>query len=136
VTDEVVVDASALIAWLLNDDPDTALRFETVLRRSALIAPALLRAEVANALTTALRRERLTAARARQAARLADTLAIDYESPTESIDALFADACTHALTAYDAQYLRIAMRRGAQLLTADRTLQAAARAAGVALVTG
>lgn len=67
---------------------------------------------------------------------MGDSLAIDYESPTESIDALFADASTHALTAYDAQYLCDAMRRAAQLLTADRALQAAARAASAVLLIG
>jgi predicted nucleic acid-binding protein len=37
----------------------------------------------------------------------------------------------HNLTAYDATYLELAMRRSAVLATFDRKLAAAARAAGV-----
>jgi predicted nucleic acid-binding protein len=40
-------------------------------------------------------------------------------------------ARTYALTAYDATYLELALRRSAVLATFDRKLAAAARSAGV-----
>ena len=40
----------------------------------------------------------------------------------------------HSLTAYDATYLELAMRRGMPLATTDAALVAAARAAGVQLL--
>jgi predicted nucleic acid-binding protein len=42
----------------------------------------------------------------------------------------------YGLTAYDATYLELAMRRGARLATFDRKLAEAARAAGVPLFGG
>jgi len=43
-------------------------------------------------------------------------------------------ALEHGLTAYDAAYLDLAMRRGLPLATADARLRAACRTAGVTLV--
>lgn len=134
MTTHVVVDASALLGWLLGDLPEVAGRFEDALaaRDSApLIAPALIRSEVANALAVATRRLRLTPAQARQAATLADDAPITLEATALSSAQWLLIAQTHALTAYDAQYLELAMRRGAALLTADAALAAAAAQAGV-----
>ena len=131
----VVVDASALLGWLLGDLPEVAQRFEGVLSRDdarPLIAPALIRSEVANALAVATRRLRITPAQARQAATLADDLPLVLEGSTLSSAQLLLIAETYALSAYDAQYLELAMRRGAALLTADAALAAAATRAGVA----
>ncbi len=58
----VVIDASALLAWLLGDNPPTAALFDAVLRRATdapLLAPTLMRLEVANALAMALRQAEL-----------------------------------------------------------------------------
>ncbi|MEN9313730.1 MAG: hypothetical protein RIS35_123, partial [Pseudomonadota bacterium] len=96
------------------------------------IAPALIRSEVANALAVATRRLRITPAQARQAATLADDAPIALEATTLPAAQLLLIAQTHALNAYDAQYLELAMRRGAALLTADAVLAAAAARAGVA----
>lgn len=137
----VVLDASALLAWLLGDDPALAAAVEAAIEArdtpegAALIAPVLLRSEVANALTTAWRRQRITAALANQAAQLAEALPIDYEPATMAIPSLLTTAQAHGLTAYDAQYLDLAMRRDARLMTADRALADAAGKAGVLLVT-
>ncbi len=136
----VVIDASALLAWLLGDDPSLAAAVEAAIESrdtsqgAALIAPVLLRAEVANALTTAWRRQRITAALASQAAVLAEALPIDYEPATAPIPSLLSMAQAHGLTAYDAQYLELAMRRDARMMTAERTLIDAAGKAGVAVV--
>jgi predicted nucleic acid-binding protein len=130
----IVVDASVLLAWLLGDLPEPALRFESALsghRTEPLMAPALLRAEAANALTVAARRLRITPAQARQAATLADDTPIEFDSTALSTMQLQLLAETHGLSAYDAQYLELAMRRGARLLTADAALRSAALRVGV-----
>lgn len=130
----IVVDASALLAWLLADDAGVAALFDRAVRdasQSPLHAPTLLRSECANALAVALRRGRITGAQARQAAFLADQLPIEYEPQSETVEHLLGEATAHGLTAYDALYLRTAIQRGAALLTADIALAVAARAAGV-----
>ena len=133
----VVIDASALLAWLLGDNPPTAALFDAVLQRATtapLLAPTLMRTEVANALAVATRRGRLTPAQARQAARYADSLPIELEPQAETIEDLFTEAASQGLTAYDALYLRVAIRRTASMLIADDALAAAARTAGVELI--
>lgn len=130
----VVIDASALISWLLNDNPPTAALVEAAIVRRAeapLIGPVLLRAEVANALTVAVRRARLTPAQAQQAAAFADGLPIDLDPQAADVGTLLMAASTHGLTAYHAIYLQLAVLRGAEVLTADAVLAQAARRAGV-----
>jgi predicted nucleic acid-binding protein len=55
----------------------------------------------------------------------------DEISPRARQSAALDLARTYGLTAYDATYLELAMRRAATLATFDRKLAAAARAAGV-----
>lgn len=129
----VVLDASALLGWLLQDDGTMIRRVEEVFTQGGVqvIAPVLLRAEVANALAVAQRRKRITSAQALRAAALVDALPILFEPAAEGVSDLLMSAQMHVLSAYDSQYLMLAMHHGAQLLTADRALAAAARRAGV-----
>lgn len=140
----ILLDASALLAWLLGDDPTLAERVEAVIREEGkgageadgeegteLIALVLMRAEVANGLMMAQRRQRITAAQATQAAALADSVPIRDEPATQGIGELLQVSRAQKLTAYDAQYLELAMRRGAAILSADQALLAAAKAAGL-----
>lgn len=129
----VVIDASALLSWQLNDDPPTALVEAAIVRHAEapLIGPVLLRAEVADALSVAVRRARFTMARAQQAAASADGLPIDLDPQAAEVGMLLMAASTHGLTAYDAIYLQLAVSRGADVLTADAGLAQAARRAGV-----
>jgi len=130
----VVLDASALIAWLLNDHPSAAACVETAIERrgeAPLIAPILLRAEVANALIVAVRRGRISAAQAQQAAAFADGLPFEFDPQAAGVGALLMAASSHGLTAYDAIYLQLAVLSGGSLLTADSALAAAAQRAGI-----
>ena len=58
-------------------------------------------------------------------------IAADELSPRARQAAVLNLARAHGLTAYDATYLELAMRRAAQLATLDRKLAEAARATGV-----
>jgi predicted nucleic acid-binding protein len=129
-----VIDTSATLAWIHDDEITDAIRavFDTVVEEGALV-PALWRLEVANALTMAVRRNRIPPAF--RTAALADLavldIAVDAETDAHAWSDTLALADRFRLTLYDAAYLELAHRTGAPLATLDRELRAAAMAAGV-----
>jgi predicted nucleic acid-binding protein len=133
----IVLDASMALAWLLvrDDRIEAALAqraFHEVSATGAQV-PALWFAEVANTLLVFERAKRLT--EQESANYLADLalLAITQDDlpPALRQTHLLDLGRLHKLSAYDAAYLELAMRRAATLATFDRKLAAAARAAGV-----
>ena len=115
-----VVDASALAA-VLFDEPEAAPIVASV--AGELIAPSLLRYELASVCTTRLIRHPDRAGEIHARYRLLDTLAIDYFEP--DWDHLPLLARRWALSAYDAAYLQLALARNAPLVTLDARLAAA-----------
>lgn len=115
-----VVDASA-VAAVLFDEPEAAALVAGA--GSALVAPTLLRFELASVCATKLRRDpaRSTATLARYA--LLDELAIELVDP--DWDSLPELADRWSLSAYDAAYLQVALARRAALVTLDARLAAA-----------
>ena len=135
-----VIDASAALALGLPDERSRAAdRLAAVLTRGdELRVPALWWYEVGNALAVARRLGRITAA---DHLRLLEL----YRALPIRTDALFADraftessglAAASALSAYDAAYLELAMRRGLGLITLDERLARTARELGVAVWSG
>jgi predicted nucleic acid-binding protein len=124
-----VVDASALSA-LLFGEPDAA-GVAARLSGSELAAPALLGFEVANVCLKKMRvephrRDMLLAAFALFAEMIITIVEVDHAAVLETAERL-------GLTSYDAAYLFLAQRLGAELVTLDRRLAAAAsRALGTA----
>ena len=59
---------------------------------------------------------------------------IDRESNEAAFEQAFLLAEKYGLTVYDAGYLELAIREGLTLVTPDKDLRKAARAAGVQLV--
>ncbi len=120
----VVVDASALAA-VVFDEPEAAPVRASV--RGALIAPSLIRYELASVCVTRSLRfpDRIVEIDTRHA--LVDTLAIELFEPDWAC--LPALARRWALTAYDAAYLQLALARKAPLVTLDARLAAAFDAA-------
>ena len=93
--------------------------------------PAIWLLEMGNLLLNAQRRRRIDDAKRRElvAAAAALRLRIDREPvPMPELDAL---AARHALTAYDAAYLELALRRKLPIATTDAALLKAMTAAGV-----
>lgn len=129
----MVVDASAILSSILQETGPAAVRLRPDLEREEWIAPALWWFEVRSGLIVNERRrrrsEQLTAAALRELSRLATT--IDTLPDDEIVIAL---ARKHSLTAYDASYLELAMRRRLPLATLDAELIAVARAEGIPLV--
>ena len=132
-----VLDVSLACAWCFADEatPEAWALLEQ-LPQSPAVVPALWLWEVGNVLVQAERRQRISAAASREFLTLLETLPIDIEPAAVGVvwhDTL-AIARSQQLTAYDAAYLELAMRRGLALATRDRDLMRAAEAVGVALL--
>ena len=119
-TRATVVDASA-VAAVLFDEPEAAPVAASASGR--LVAPALLRYELASVCATKLMRYPGRAQEVHARYRLLDQLAIDYAEP--DWDILPALAQRWALSAYDAAYLQLALSLNAPLVTLDARLAAA-----------
>ncbi len=128
----LVVDASVTAAWFLPDDGSPYT--EAVLQATAdsdVWVPAIWLLDMGNLLLNAQRRRRIDDAKRRElvAAAAALRLRIDRDPvPMPELDAL---AARHALTAYDAAYLELALRRKLPIATTDAALLKAMTAAGV-----
>ena len=130
----IVVDASVTAAWLL---PDEATPFtEAALQATATAevwVPALWLLEIGDLLLNAQRRKRIGDAKRRElvAAAAALRLRVDRE-PVAMVD-LDVLAARHGLSAHDATYLELALRRKLPLATLDARLLAAMPEAGVSV---
>ena len=129
----LVVDASILAAWFLDEesDPRVEAAFDTVARIETR-APSLLYYEIRNALLVSERRNRITEAMSAAFLRSLALLPIRL-APLPDDGELMALARKWKLTVYDAAYLELAKREGLPLATLDRGLEKAATSEGVAL---
>jgi predicted nucleic acid-binding protein len=133
----LVLDCSATLAWVYDDEATPAVRavFETVAGRGALV-PARWRLEVANVLEMGVRRKRHDAAF--RDATLSDLallpIRVDPETDRHAWGATARLAARYGLTLYDAAYLELARRTDLPLATLDKELRAAALAEGVPLL--
>jgi predicted nucleic acid-binding protein len=133
-TRSFVVDASISAAWLLPDEATPAT--EAALQATAtheVWVPAIWLLEVGNLLLSAHRRKRITPEKRRQLAGAAAALRIKVDRQPVTITALDELAARHGLSAYDAAYLELALRRGLPLATQDKALSGAMIKAGVAV---
>ena len=131
-----MLDASLALAWAL---PDEATRYtdemlERVASATAWVPP-LWPYEIANGLLMAQCRHRLTAA---QSSAFVDELLklpieIEPRSARTVLETHIGLATQYTLTAYDAAYLDLALRRGIPLITQDKAMRAAATKSGVQL---
>jgi predicted nucleic acid-binding protein len=112
-----VIDASA-IAAVLFDEPEAAPVMASV--GGSLLAPSLLRYEMASICATKLQREPRTARLTLQRYRLLASLEIEFVDPEWETLPLLAQQW--GLSAYDAAYLQLALARKAPLVTLDARL--------------
>lgn len=129
-----VVDASVSAAWCLPDEA-TAYTVAALQCTAAggVWVPALWSLEMANLLQTAQRRRRITAAKRAELAAGLDALHLRISHEPVSLASLDALAAAQGLSAYDACYLELAMRRRLPLATLDTALRAAMKRCGVPL---
>ena len=134
--DGFVLDCSVTMAWCFDDE---ATPYTNGVRDSLTdvraIVPTLWPVEVANATIVGERRKRLDEARSSRFLSLLKSLPIVVDEETAA--RAWADtmhlARAHNLSAYDATYLELAIRRGLPLACLDGKLKAAAGAIGVSL---
>jgi predicted nucleic acid-binding protein len=129
----LVVDASLTLSWVFADEAteSTEAIGARVVAGGAKV-PAIWHLEVANALLVAERRDRIGAGQAE--GKLADLVAMGIEAEEGAAvpGEILALARKHCLSSYDAAYLNLAMKLGAELGTLDHALAEAARAEGLA----
>ena len=129
------LDSSLALAWGLPDE--TSAQADRFLGRltaeDMLWVPALWWYEISNALVMAERRRRLREAERLSLLDLYASLPVRTDShlTTETMWRVQALAQGHTLSAYDASYLELAIRKGLELATLDRRLMVAAKAAGI-----
>lgn len=126
----IVIDASAAIALVLNEDTAAATvdNFRT-LARDNVIAPSHWAAEVGNALVMNVRRRRLDRGQLEFAASQLEKLLIRIEPPPTFVEmtSIAETAIDSGLTYYDAAYVDKARSRQAALFTFDRKMRDAAQ---------
>jgi len=132
-----VLDASAALAWLITrDSPSEALLANHLLdeiEHFNVIVPQHWRVEVCNGMLRLQRARVVSPAEAESFANRLEILPIQAEKyqAARQWARVHRLALTHALTAYDAAYVELAVRSGSFLATFDRKPADAARAAGV-----
>jgi predicted nucleic acid-binding protein len=131
---EFVLDGSLALAWYFKDEADpyadaVAARFPA----ARALVPVIWPLEVANAVLMGERRYRSTEAQATKWLGYLGSLpiAVDDETNDRAWGELLSLGRAHRLSAYDAAYLELALRRSLPLATLDDKLKAAASAAGV-----
>ena len=126
-----VVDASVSAAWFLPDEAtpftEAALLATTT---SDVWVPALWLLEIGNLLLSAQQRRRIDDSKRTELVAAASALRLRVDREPVSMKAIDTLAAKHKLSAYDAAYLELAVRRALPLATLDAALLKALRDAG------
>jgi len=131
---EFVLDGSLALAWYFKDE---AVSYADAVAASFLKARALVPViwplEIANAVLMGERRKRSTEAQAAKWFSYLSSLPIIIDETTNKHvwSEVLALGRAHHLSAYDASYLDLALRRGLPLASLDDELKTAASALGV-----
>ncbi|MFO0792019.1 MAG: type II toxin-antitoxin system VapC family toxin [Pirellulales bacterium] len=137
MTATFVIDCSVTMAWCFEDE--ATLRTDSLLDRlaeEAALVPTLWFLEVANLLTVAERRKRVTPANSNRFLSLLTSLPIesDGESSSRAFTELVSLSRTHGITSYDAAYLDVALRHRLPLASLDEGLRRCAKSMGIKLL--
>ena len=126
-----VIDASVTMPWFFADEatPFTEGLLDT-LGTQVLWAPTLWVLECTNVLQSAQRRRRIDAGRRAEIAGELSELPVRLDPATPDFVSLDRLAATDGLSAYEAAYLELALRRSLVLVSLDARLIAAAKALG------
>ena len=126
-----VIDASVTMPWFFADEatPFTEGLLDT-LGAHVLWAPALWVLECTNVLQSAQRRRRIDAHRRAEIASELSALPVRLDPQTPDFVSLDRLAAAQGLSAYDAAYLELALRRSLVLVSLDARLIAAAGTLG------
>lgn len=129
-----VLDASVVVAWLLDDEDDPRAQAALVrLETEGALVPHVWHVEVRSALLAAERRVRLGSDEVDDCLRRVRELPVRTDAVPD-VDAAFAVAREHRMSLYDALYLELALRSDAPLATLDHGLSTAAVGEAVPLI--
>jgi predicted nucleic acid-binding protein len=135
LSDGFVADSSIGIAWVVREQSTKAS--EDLLQRvdsnTQFYVPTLWMFEVANALLVLFRRKRIDSVQYDRARRdLIDLCpVVDDECSRFALGQTSESAKKYALSAYDATYLELSLRKGLPLASRDVALNRAAKASGI-----
>lgn len=124
---EVVVDASVVLAVILNEPEKKAIIRATEGRD--LLSPGCLKWEVGNAFSAMLKRNRLGYKDVQKAIQIFSTIPIK-EIEVDLSDALSICA-SHQIYAYDAFYMAVSKRQSRPMLTLDGRMAEIAQREGI-----
>lgn len=120
---------------VMDDEPEEpVIPIVSALRDGDAVVPGLWRFEVANALDTSRRRGRIDDAGFAYILGLVENIRVTHDTEPPSMGSIVALSREHGVTAYDAAYLSLALRRALPLATTDQRLRAVAGECGVPLV--
>lgn len=118
----IVVDASLALKWFVEEAGSAeAIRLASA---NELVAPSLLRAELANALWKKVTRHEITTVGATASLEALDVFIGDWAELAELTAAAFAIAVEFGHPVYDCYYLALAQARAAKVATADERFAA------------
>jgi predicted nucleic acid-binding protein len=133
-----VLDASVALSWFFDDEFSSySASIAEIMPRSQAVVPIDWPLEIANGFLTAFRRGRLPETKAPALIGALDRLRVDIDrgiAPEFLTQATLTVGLAHRLSAYDASYLELAMRRGLPIATQDERLLRAAGAAGIEIL--
>ena len=131
-----VIDASVTMPWFFADEatPFTEGLLDA-LGEQVIWAPTLWVLECTNVLQSAQRRRRIDASRRAEIASELSALPVRIDPEIPDFVSLDRLAAAHGLSAYDAAYLELALRRSLVLVSLDARLIAAAGALGHPVLT-
>lgn len=130
----LVLDCSILMAWVAPDeasDYTEKVRDAMTRHNVPVIVPPLFYLEVVNVLEVMQRRKRMDEQQVNRAVQLLGRLPVTVDSEGMLLSTVLAVRelmKKYALTAYDAAYLELGLRRKLRLSTLDKALQKAAEA--------
>jgi predicted nucleic acid-binding protein len=138
LSNDFVADSSIGVAWVVLEQSTNAS--EALLQRvdsdAQFYVPALWMFEVANALLVLVRRRRIVPKQYDRARRdlLQLSPVVDDECSRLALSQTSELAQKYSLSAYDATYLELSLRKGLPLASRDAALNRAAKAAGIETV--
>jgi predicted nucleic acid-binding protein len=132
-----VLDNSVTMRWFFGDGKPQELAYAgkvlDAMKVANAIVPATWGLEVANVIARAEAKALVTEARSGAFLEMLDGVSIEVDAATfaHTLGDTLQLARRYKLSAYDASYLELAIRRGIPLATLDEDLQKAAKKAGV-----
>lgn len=132
-----VLDNSVTMRWFFGDGKSQefayAIKVLDSMKIVSAIVPVTWGLEVANVIAKAEAKGLVTEARSEAFLEMLGGIDIESDTATfqNSLSSILQLARRYQLSAYDASYLELALRRGLPLATLDEDLQKAAKKAGV-----